>query len=355
MSTTNFFDDIVSDGRDIDEECVAGACFEHYDQDGDSVLNMREFVVLAGDLFTDRKGNPYDLPMRMTGEMFYSFDLNRDGKLDFEEFLRLWKLWITPIVRPVSALIVIDVQNDFIDGSLAIRNCPAGQEGGDVVPVINNLLETVPFTHVIYTYDWHPEDHVSFIDNVSLRSFHPNSKLPAEEAKVFDTVIFEGPPEIEQKLWPRHCVQNSWGSQLHSDLDISENAIFIYKGTCSDIDSYSAFWDNEKRSQTNLVNELKERNVTDIFVCGLAYDYCVGYTALHALELGYRTVLIDDACRGVLCEEIENMKSKLVRQHGVVVTSEAVKGMVEGKDRRPELGYRTAMITSMNNEDSDND
>ncbi|KFM79542.1 Pyrazinamidase/nicotinamidase, partial [Stegodyphus mimosarum] len=283
----------------------------------------------------------------MCADIFYAFDMDRDGKISGDELSVMWPNFILPIIRPTSALIVIDVQNDFIDGSLAIRNCPAGQEGKEVVPVINHLLQTVPFNYIFYTFDWHPEDHVSFIDNIHLRNFHESSLVSKEEAKIFDTVVFEGPPEIEQKLWPRHCVQKSWGSELHSELKIAENAIFIYKGTCSDIDSYSAFWDNQKLSQTNLSEELKTRGVTDVFVSGLATDYCVGYTALHALEHGYRTILIEDACRGVDLKDIKAMQDKLVAEHGVVVTSDEVKDMVLGRDRKPELGYRTAMLAAV--------
>ena len=345
MSTANFFNDLLDSEGSLEDENIIKECLERFDQDGDGDLNLREFSALAEELFVNADGQAYNLSIRMCAEIFYAFDSDHDGKISFEEFEAMWNKFILPVIKPTAALIAIDVQNDFIDGSLAIRNCPAGQEGKDVVPVINNLLETVPFEYVFYTFDWHPEDHVSFIDNVHLRNFHESSLVPQEEAKVFDTVIFEGPPPIEQKLWPRHCVQESWGSELHSELHIAENAIFIYKGTCSDIDSYSAFWDNQKLSQTNLSNELNSRGVTDVFVCGLATDYCVGYTALHALEHGYRTILIEDACRGVDCIDIEKMKEKLISNHGAVTTSENVKNMAFGRDRKPELGYRTAMLT----------
>lgn len=345
MSTANFFNDILDSDTSLEDENLIKECLERFDQDGDGDLNLKEFNALAEELFVNADGEPYKLPVRMCAEIFFVFDSDHDGKISLEEFEAMWNKFILPVIKPKAALIAIDVQNDFIDGSLAIRNCPANQDGKDVVPVINNLLETVPFEYVFYTYDWHPEDHVSFIDNVHLRNFHEDSLVAQEDAKVFDTVIFEGPPPIEQKLWPRHCVQETWGSELHSELNIAENAIFIYKGTNSDIDSYSAFWDNQKLSQTNLSEEIDSRGITDVFVCGLATDYCVGSTALHALEHGYRTILIEDACRGVDDIDIEKMKERLISNHGVVTSSENVKNMAFGRDRRPELGYRTAMLS----------
>lgn len=153
------------------------------------------------------------------------------------------------------------------------------------------------FDSVFYSLDWHPSDHVSFIDNVKKRALHSSSPLDADNAQVYDTVVFAGPPPMNQKLWPRHCVQDSWGSELHKDLKVSsrwfvcdwctvthvnsspqmvENGIKVYKGTNPEVDSYSVFWDNKKLSDTSLIAQLKSRGVTDVYVCGLAYDVCVG-------------------------------------------------------------------------------
>lgn len=346
MSSENFFDQLLLTGVDISESHLAAECMKHFDHDGDGELSLKEVCGLTEELFVDENGSSYEFPAWRSAEVFYIFDIDSDGRINLEELESMWDKLIVPVLRPRTALIVIDVQNDFIDGSLAIRHCPAGQDGKEVVPVINDLIKTVDFDFVFYTYDWHPEDHVSFIDNVQLRNFHESSKVPQSEAKIFDTVVFEGPPPIEQKLWPIHCVQGSWGSELHSELTIVDKANFIYKGTCSDIDSYSAFWDNQKLSQTNLSQELRDRGVTDVFVSGLATDYCVGYTALHALEHGYRTILVEDACRGVDLKDIEDMKGKLLGGNGAVVIADKVKNMVLGRDRRADLGYRTAMLAA---------
>ena len=110
-------------------------------------------------------------------ELLNIFNVSGSGKLSKAEFVFCWTEWIKKVTRPKSALVVVDVQNDFISGSLAIKNCPAGQNGEEVVPPINTLLDTVPFTMHCYSLDWHPSDHISFIDNVKMRKLSPDSKV----------------------------------------------------------------------------------------------------------------------------------------------------------------------------------
>jgi len=322
------------------------ACFKAFDADRDGLMTPVDFAMLCRTLFRNQHGKAYTIEKKALDDMFSVFDINQDGYIDFQEFHLCWKHWIKPIVRPVSALIVIDVQNDFISGTLSLSNCPAQQNGIEVLKPINTMLETVPFERVFYSLDWHPDDHVSFIENVHLRKVHPSSKVSASEAMVYDTIIYEGPPinpVIVQKLWPRHCVQTSWGAELHPDVRVIENGVFIHKGTHPDIESYSAFWDNNKIMQTKLFDAMKENKITDLYVCGLAYDVCVGATASHSLEYGFRTVLIEDACRGVSMEDMGNTRQCLTDQLALVVTSSEVLDMVQGRDRRPELGYFRAM------------
>lgn len=121
-----------------------------------------------------------------------------------------------------TVLLVVDVQNDFISGSLALKNCPAGQDGYEVVPVINDIFKqfSQQFDLIVYTLDWHPADHCSFIDNVALYPMDPSSPISPKDAKVFDTVVYSKPVVLKQKLWPSHCVQNSWGSELQKDLKV---------------------------------------------------------------------------------------------------------------------------------------
>lgn len=190
-----------------------------------------------------------------------------------------------------------------------------------IIEPINKLLGATDFDLVIYSLDWHPIDHISFIENVKNRPLHSSCSIDADSTKVFDTVIFNGSPSIEQRLWPRHCVQNSWGSELHEDLVIAENSTKVYKGVNSEIDSYSAFWDNGKMSETTLNAFLKEKEVTDVYVCGLAYDVCVYFTVIDAISSGYHTILLEDCCRGVDLKEIENCRNTIKSANGVVTTS----------------------------------
>ncbi|XP_046633855.1 nicotinamidase-like [Daphnia pulicaria] len=319
------------------------ACFKAFDKDSDGLMTLSDFAALCRTLFRNEQGKAYAIEESRLQEMFDVFDRNQDGYVDFQEFAFCWKHWIKPIVRPVSALIIVDVQNDFITGSLSISQCPAQQNGQDVLKPTNKLLETVPFEVVFYSLDWHPDNHVSFIENVGKRKLHSSSQKKAEEAVTYDTVVFEGPPLNEQKLWPKHCVQNSWGAELHPAMKILENGILVHKGVHPDIDSYSAFWDNNKMSKTDLGSLMQKKKITDLYVCGLAYDVCVGATARDSLEHGYRTILIDDASRGISVDDILHTRDIITEKNGLVVHSSQVKDMVEGRDRRPELGYFQAM------------
>lgn len=175
-----------------------------------------------------------------------------------------------------KALIIVDVQNDFLPGgALAVP------EGDAVIPVANELIKQ--FKIVVATQDWHPKDHKSFAIN------HPGKK-PG------DKIILGG---IEQILWPEHCVQNTHGAELSHKLDASRITKIIQKGTDPNIDSYSAFFDNARKKATGLESFLKSMNVSMIYVIGLATDYCVKYTVLDGLSLGFKTFLFLRGCRGV--------------------------------------------------------
>lgn len=175
-----------------------------------------------------------------------------------------------------DALIVVDVQNDF---------CPGGalpvERGDEVIPVINRLLSR--FSHVVLTQDWHPAGHLSFA------SSHPG-------AKPF-TVIQVA--YVEQTLWPDHCVQRSDGAGFHKDLDTSRAQLIVRKGFRREIDSYSAFQENDRATKTGLAGYLREMEVERVFLAGLAYDYCVRYSAVDARAAGFAAVVIEDACRAI--------------------------------------------------------
>lgn len=176
----------------------------------------------------------------------------------------------------MNALLIVDVQNDFCPGgALAVP------EGDRVVPVVNRLQPG--FELVVATQDWHPANHGSFAAN------HTGHK-PG------DVVDLDG---LEQILWPIHCVRHTPGAAFHPDLDRARIAEVFQKGTDAKIDSYSGFYDNAGRKSTGLGDYLKERAVTDVYICGLATDYCVRFSALDSLQLGFAAHLVEDACRGV--------------------------------------------------------
>ncbi|CAF2384851.1 unnamed protein product [Rotaria sp. Silwood2] len=244
-------------------------------------------------------------------------------------------------LRPLNALLIVDVQYDFIDGSLALKNCPSQHQGEHVIPIINKLLYDIPFDLVVYTQDWHPPDHISFYENLPLRAhLLASDSKKVNELKVFDTAVFSFDDEakakkmrVEQILWPTHCVQHSHGAELHKDLSIiksnkNRQVINLLKGYDSDIDSYSAFWDNQKIRETRLNSILRENNITNVFIAGIATDVCVYSTALHAVEYGYRTFIIEDACRGVDVTNINLRLDELVKRNCVVVQANAIKDII---------------------------
>jgi nicotinamidase/pyrazinamidase len=181
---------------------------------------------------------------------------------------------ITP--HPEDALVIVDVQNDFCGGgALAV---PHGEE---VVPVINRLLPQ--FRHVILTQDWHPAGHASFASSHAGR-------------QPFETVEL---PYGVQTLWPDHCVQGTPGAAFHHDLAVDGCELVLRKGFRRDIDSYSAFMENDKRTRTGLAGYLRERRLRRLFMCGLALDYCVAWSALDGRREGFPVVVIEDACRAI--------------------------------------------------------
>jgi len=174
------------------------------------------------------------------------------------------------------ALILVDIQNDFIPGgALAVS------EGDKIVPIANRVQSV--FDLVLATQDWHPRDHGSFA------SQHPGTK-PG------DVIDLNG---IAQVLWPDHCVQGSKGAEFHPKLDRSRVAQVFQKGIDREIDSYSGFFDNGHRRGTGLADYVRAQKVTDIYIAGLATDYCVKFTALDGRTLGLNVYVIEDACRGV--------------------------------------------------------
>ena len=175
-----------------------------------------------------------------------------------------------------KALIVVDVQNDFCPGGAL------GVAGGDeIVPMINGLIGC--FEHVVLTQDWHPAGHSSFA------SSHPG-KNPFEMIAM---------PYGAQTLWPDHCVQGSAGADFHPALEWTRAELLIRKGFRAQIDSYSAFFENDRRTPTGLSGYLRDRGIKKVTLCGLATDFCVAFSALDAVAQGFSTTVVLDACRGI--------------------------------------------------------
>ncbi len=175
-----------------------------------------------------------------------------------------------------DVLLVVDVQNDFCPGgALAVA------EGDAVIVPIHRIAPH--FQHVVLTQDWHPAHHSSFA------SSHPG-KQPYQQIQLSYGA---------QTLWPDHCVQSSKGAEFHADLHLPQAELILRKGYDPNIDSYSAFFENDRTTPTGLAGYLADRALTHVFLAGLAYDYCVGYSALDARRLGLQVYVLRDACRAI--------------------------------------------------------
>jgi len=191
------------------------------------------------------------------------------------------------------ALLIVDLQQDFCPGgALAVP------EGDKIVAPINRIAPG--FKTVVATRDWHPAAHISFA------SAHPGKEIQ-------ESLTIEG---VEQVLWPDHCVQGSAGAAFHPDFNPAPLNLILHKGSSPKLDSYSAFFENDHRTPTGLDGYLKGLEIEELFVCGLATDYCVYYSVIDALALGYRVNLLTDCIRGVdfpegnVAERLKEMESK---------------------------------------------
>ncbi|MGV3539780.1 MAG: bifunctional nicotinamidase/pyrazinamidase [Rufibacter sp.] len=198
----------------------------------------------------------------------------------------------------MKALLLIDIQNDFIPGgALAVP------DGDAIIPLVNSLQPH--FDLVVATQDWHPARHKSFA------SQHPGKHL-------FETVELQG---LEQVLWPDHCVQGTAGAEFSPALDMSRVEAIFRKGTNPEIDSYSGFYDNGHLKSTALAEYLHGKGVTDVYVAGLAADFCVYFTAKDALQEGFNTYFIEDATRAISEEGFAKAKADLISKGGHLISS----------------------------------
>lgn len=213
-----------------------------------------------------------------------------------------------------KALIIVDVQNDFLPGgSLAV------EKADQVIPIFNRLRKEVKWDKIYQTQDWHPADHVSFIEN-------------NEGAKPFSTITLKNGKE--QRMWPAHCVQETTGAEFHPSLIVDDTDIIIRKGMNKNVDSYSGFFDNDMTSQTELHAKLQEHGIDEVYVGGVALDVCVMSTCVHAVELGYKTYLIEDASRG-LSEETNKAAIDKLKGLGVVILNST--DLIQQDNKKDEL------------------
>lgn len=194
-----------------------------------------------------------------------------------------------------NCLIITDIQNDFCPGgALAVA------EGDKIIPIINKIVQK--FDKAVATQDWHPPGHVSFATT--------HKKNP------YEIITVDG---IQQVLWPDHCIPGTFGADFHKDLDLRKVGLIIRKGNDLNIDSYSTFIENDKKTFTGLHYYLQGLAIKDLYFCGLATDYCVHYSALDAVEMGFNAYVILDACRGVdvpagsINAAIQEMKERGIR------------------------------------------
>jgi len=207
-----------------------------------------------------------------------------------------------------EALLVIDVQNDFCEGgALEVK------EASKIIKPLNSLVNHFNSKDklIVATKDWHPADHKSFASN--------------SNGNIGEVGELNGLPQV---WWPDHCIQDTHGSEFHKDLE--EIKTFITKGTNKEVDSYSGFLDNCQENKTGLDKLLKENKIEALFVGGLATDYCVKFTVLHALEFGYRVFLLTDCIKGVNLneEDSKNAIDEMVRKGAILTTSDKVISLV---------------------------
>jgi nicotinamidase/pyrazinamidase len=211
---------------------------------------------------------------------------NLRDKLQFEE-----KSYFDDATHKNQALIIVDIQNDFLpNGALAVNG------GDEIIPLINELQKQ--FELVVLTQDWHPKNHHSFA------SSHKSKNA-------YEVIELNG---LEQVLWPDHCVQGSKGAEFSALLEVNKASLIIRKGIDPSIDSYSAFFDNGRLNSTGLAGYLIEKGIQKVSVCGLAADFCVYFTAMDALELGFEVEIIGDATKAIdpqaYQDKLETFKSK---------------------------------------------
>ncbi|PAV66527.1 hypothetical protein WR25_22538 isoform A [Diploscapter pachys] len=292
----------------------------------DSLTSFISSVVLPSTAPNDIRGLVSKIEKKCAPELFSRV------RFTIEDFLR--ELHI--------ALIVVDFQNDFVNGSLSILNGPAQQDPQAVIPPLNKLISLDGFKMVVYTMDWHPPNHISFYDHAKDSDRVLSAQDQKRHLKAFDVVRFES-PHTEQVLYPSHCVKNTWGAALHDDVKIVENAFFVEKGTDVLVDSYSGFANNDGLKKSKLESMLRSERINCVITCGLAYDICVMYTARDAAKLGFLTTVIKDCSSGLSDEKIEEA-NQIFAENNIAVNTESEAELIMTSKKIP-LEWISAVIS----------
>ncbi|MEO5978672.1 MAG: bifunctional nicotinamidase/pyrazinamidase [Chryseolinea sp.] len=208
----------------------------------------------------------------------------------------------------MNALILVDIQNDFLpSGSLAVN------DGDHIIATINRIQ--MAFDLLVATQDWHPQAHKSFASN------HAGKKA-------FEVINLNGMPQV---LWPDHCIQGTRGSEFHSGLNMDKVEAIFRKGMDPKIDSYSGFYDNGYKKSTGLAGYLHERNVDRVFVCGLAGDFCVAFTAKDSIKEDFETYVIEDVIKSIDEDGYQRIKTQLEKVGVKFINSDQIVGVLGGE------------------------
>ncbi|XP_040577339.1 uncharacterized protein [Lepeophtheirus salmonis] len=282
--------------------------FDLFDTDkGDGCLNENEIQIMANAILPRTANyNPSGLKRLLKTHLPLT-------RYNFRH-----KIW--PFFAARVALFVIDVQNDFINGSLKFPDAV------DVVHPINYLVNYHGFHSVVYSKDWHPPNHISFWSNLHERSGNVvelrDGSMELDEIEPYTKVTFDGIAfePFEQILWPEHCVQGSWGAEFHEDLEIKNGSIIIQKGTNPVVESYSAFFDilHSDNIGTGLLQKLRRQGIKVGVFTGLATDYCVGYSVLDALKSGIPSILVEEGVREI-SQDVAETRLKEIVDHGGII------------------------------------
>uniref|UniRef100_A0A7E4VTK0 nicotinamidase n=1 Tax=Panagrellus redivivus TaxID=6233 RepID=A0A7E4VTK0_PANRE len=263
------------------------------------------------------------VPQYEIRRLFETFDVDNDGKLNKTECEAFNRVVINEVNKLNCAIIVVDFQNDFVNGSLAIKKGPAMQDPHEALVPLNKLLRECSFDLVVYTQDWHPPNHISFYEHCRNgdRAMLPMDK--GRKLKPFDTVNF-GQPKCHQILYPAHCLQNSWGAELSPHLARVPDAKYVRKGLNVFVDAYSAFSDNNGENKSELARLLRSEGIDALFICGLAYEICVAATTREANNLGFYAALVADCSKGLNAEKIDEANVELSQRNVAIIESQAV-------------------------------